>query len=646
MGLDERLFQWLSNKLRGRRSSEERARELRAAAAEPLLTRLRNVAAAVAGGPVSVGIVDGRGLIVGRLILFPRLMSDAAKPEENIDLLVAFATFAGARIANAEAGGNADHDDDGVDVAALRTLVALSAMKQRFTDELPGYPRSIAALLPSLLADRPLPSSLTGRAAGLEHLVRAHLGAAADVDTRAEVAAVVAAALAAVVVNEALLAVFSAVGRKTAFVLPSCWSLTRRGTTGEAVAPGGSGAAEPRGITTELEGRKRPPARRRRTLQEHKKAENPLTHSFEKVHTVEEHKGGQKRADGSDELADHAAALDEVELEEVVLSSETAASVYNAGAPSGDIDDVGARVIEGIRYDEWDSKRRRYLPGYCHVSAIGGGVVKSTDLARGAALLRRVKRDERAAIEKARTAVLSIVSARRWQRRQLDGPEVDIDAAIDRITTLRAGHEGSRNVYQARRRSARELAVLVLLDASFSTDAWVDNRRVLDVERDAATIIAAACDGLLDEVSIAAFFSDTHEDCRYIELRGFDETVEVGAARLSGLEPAGYTRLGPAIRHGVRQLAECRARRRLLVILTDGKPGDRDRYEGQHGEGDVRQAIREAAGDHVDVLALGADPRATATLWAMCGRRSAAGLSQASDVANAVAEAIAVRLAR
>lgn len=646
MGLDERLFQWLSNKVRGRRSSEQRVRDLRAAPAEPLLTRLRNVAAASADGPVNVAIVDGPGLIVGRLVLFPRTIDAAPSPEENIELLLVFATFAGACIAHHAVVGGDDGDDEGGDVAAFRALVKLGAIDQRLVFDLAGYARARASLAPSLIAQRAVPSSVAGRAAVLEHLVRDRLGCAAEPEPRAAVAAVVSRAIAAAVVDDDLVAAFKAVGRKTTFVLPPCWGLMRRGTTGDGSAAKSGAASEPRGITTELEGRKRPPARRRRTLQEHKKAENPLTHSFEKVHTVEEHKGGQKRADGSDELADHAAALDEVELEEVVLSSETAASVYNAGAPSGDIDDVGARVIEGIRYDEWDSKRRRYLPGYCHVSAIGGGVVKSTDLARGAALLRRVKRDERAAIEKARTAVLSIVSARRWQRRQLDGPEVDIDAAIDRITTLRAGHEGSRNVYQARRRSARELAVLVLLDASFSTDAWVDNRRVLDVERDAATIIAAACDGLLDEVSIAAFFSDTHEDCRYIELRGFDETVEVGAARLSGLEPAGYTRLGPAIRHGVRQLAECRARRRLLVILTDGKPGDRDRYEGQHGEGDVRQAIREAAGDHVDVLALGADPRATATLWAMCGRRSAAGLSQASDVANAVAEAIAVRLAR
>jgi nitric oxide reductase NorD protein len=198
----------------------------------------------------------------------------------------------------------------------------------------------------------------------------------------------------------------------------------------------------------------------------------------------------------------------------------------------------------------------------------------------------------------------------------------------------------------ARRRAARELAVLVLLDASSSTDAWVEGRRVLDVERDAATIVGLATDGLLDELGLAAFFSDTHADCRYVELKRFDEPWPVGLGRLAGLAPAGYTRIGPALRHGTTALARCRATRRVLLVLTDGKPGDRDRYEGRHGEADVRQALREANRAGVEVLALGADPRAAAHLGAMFGPRSIAGLSRPEDVAKAIAEICTRRMRR
>lgn len=84
----------------------------------------------------------------------------------------------------------------------------------------------------------------------------------------------------------------------------------------------------------------------------------------------------------------------------------------------------------------------------------------------------------------------------------------------------------------------------------------------------------------------------------------------------------------------------------MLLVLTDGKPGDRDRYEGRHGEADVRHALRDANRQGVEVLALGVDPRAAAHLGSMLGPRSIAGLSRAEDVAKAIAEICARRMRR
>ncbi|MDP2270428.1 MAG: hypothetical protein Q8K32_06810 [Archangium sp.] len=49
----------------------------------------------------------------------------------------------------------------------------------------------------------------------------------------------------------------------------------------------------------------------------------------------------------------------------------------------------------------------------------------------------------------------------------------------------------------------------------------------------------------------------------------------------------GFTRIGPALRHATRLLLECGARKRLLLLVSDGKPSDLDRYERRYGVADV-----------------------------------------------------------
>ena len=41
-------------------------------------------------------------------------------------------------------------------------------------------------------------------------------------------------------------------------------------------------------------------------------------------------------------------------------------------------------------------------------------------------------------------------------------------------------------------------------------------------------------------------------------------------------------------------LGACRQRRKLLLLVTDGKPNDLDLYEGRYGVEDTREAVLEA----------------------------------------------------
>ena len=64
--------------------------------------------------------------------------------------------------------------------------------------------------------------------------------------------------------------------------------------------------------------------------------------------------------------------------------------------------------------------------------------------------------------------------------------------------------------------------------------------------------------------------------------------------RLQAIRPGYYTRMGAALRHATTLLEAEPAQRRLLLLLTDGKPNDLDRYEGRYGVEDTRMALAEA----------------------------------------------------
>jgi nitric oxide reductase NorD protein len=62
-----------------------------------------------------------------------------------------------------------------------------------------------------------------------------------------------------------------------------------------------------------------------------------------------------------------------------------------------------------------------------------------------------------------------------------------------------------------------------------------------------------------------------------------------------------------------------RAEKRLLLLISDGKPTDYDLYEGRYGVGDVRMALREAQRREVQTHALAVDAIARDYLPALFG---------------------------
>jgi nitric oxide reductase NorD protein len=332
-----------------------------------------------------------------------------------------------------------------------------------------------------------------------------------------------------------------------------------------------------------------------------------LQHTFEKVETAENFDGAVRDDDGADELEDHADALKELELKQLIRGGQQAHSIYKADIRiDADIPDVGTISPDerGIPYDEWNGAAKSWKRQWCTVYP---SMVPQQDPAWVAAALLR----HHALIQRLRRQLESHRSGRLMAYRQLEGEEVDLDAVVQHQASVAAGHSGAARLYQRAERHRRDFATLVLMDVSLSADAWVANRRVLDVARESVLVLGEVAALLGDNLTVQAFASNTRNCCRVWHVHGPQENWKQSRGRLGVLEPQGYTRMGPALRHATATLAAQSVSRKLLILISDGKPNDYDRYEGRYGVSDVRMALHEAQqqGIHTHALAIDAVAR-------------------------------------
>jgi len=244
-------------------------------------------------------------------------------------------------------------------------------------------------------------------------------------------------------------------------------------------------------------------------------------------------------------------------------------------------------ISEGIRLPEWDWKRQCLVPDHCRI------VPMIAADSSPQALPERLRRTA----TRLRNQFQALAPARVWHRGQPDGQEVDLDAYLRFATDRRAGSPtGGDALYRDMRSGARDLACLLMADLSLSTDTWInDHDRVIDVIRDSLFLFAEALDATGDRFGVHGFSSRKRDPVRVHTLKSFDEAYgAVVRGRINAIKPGYYTRMGAAIRHGSTLLAEQPAGRRLLLLLTDGKPNDLDKYEGRYGIEDTRQAVNEA----------------------------------------------------
>ncbi len=370
-------------------------------------------------------------------------------------------------------------------------------------------------------------------------------------------------------------------------------------------------------ITTELQAK---PCEEVEILEVNQKAieDYSLGHNFEKIETLEEFQGNWRDCDGSDDLDQHAEAISELNLKQMLRVDQAAHSLLQADfLSSGTLSESKELSSEEHyeTYDEWNYQKRGYRKDFCKVFV--QNFKKSDALFRS-----KILTDYGATLRQLKKQFSSLFTERELRKRQSDGVEIDLDALVESYADLAAGKTPSEKLYLSSRKTHRDIALIVLIDRSLSTDSYTQGQRILDVEKKSVLLFSELLNEAGDQFQIDAFSSRTRNHCDYLTLKSFRESCIQGQARLGALDSFGYTRIGPALRHATKTLQAIQAQQKWILLISDGKPNDYDRYEGEYGIQDVRQAIREMNQNNIQLYALAIEAQAKHYLPRMLGKKN------------------------
>lgn len=306
---------------------------------------------------------------------------------------------------------------------------------------------------------------------------------------------------------------------------------------------------------------------------------------LENLFSWSEHVELDRAGDDSEDLDAARVAED---LDELALSRQRSRKggglKLHLDLPPADVDDIP--LGEGIKLPEWDYRKQALQENFVNLQMqLPRGCEAQQLPQRLAPLARRLRRQ----FEHLR-------NDRQWLRQQPQGAELDMQAWLDFHVERQHGQCAERGLFMEQRPSRRDLACLLLADLSMSTDAHLnDEHRVIDVIIDSLLLFGETLSAIGDPFALYGFSSLRRQQVRMQELKTFKQRYDDNTrGRIQVLKPGYYTRMGAAIRQATKLLGECKQKRRLLLLVTDGKPNDLDLYEGRYGVEDTREAVLEA----------------------------------------------------
>ncbi len=309
-----------------------------------------------------------------------------------------------------------------------------------------------------------------------------------------------------------------------------------------------------------------------------------------------------------------------------------------------------SRAERSFLYDEWSYRERGYLRGWCRLHEER---LKGED---GAAFLESLHHRHGALLSRVRRQFQHIKPESTQRVRKVsDGEEIDLDRAVEARSDIRAGLAPSERVYMRRDRARREVAAAFLVDLSASVrepvpdpdgepgrphvdDADIrsvwgarpslmdhdeQRRRVIDIQKEALALMVQALEALGDEYGIYGFSGESRQNVEFYVAKELGDRLGAPVWNaIAAMRSHRYTRMGTAIRHTIRKLERQDARRKVMLLISDGYPQDidygPDRDDRQYGIHDTAQALREAELAHIQTFCVTIDRAGHDYLRQMC----------------------------
>jgi nitric oxide reductase NorD protein len=264
-------------------------------------------------------------------------------------------------------------------------------------------------------------------------------------------------------------------------------------------------------------------------------------------------------------------------------------------------------IADPVHYHEWDYQIQLERPSWVTV-------LERRPKLGELAVIEKIVDDNKPVIARLKFLIESMIPQGMQRIRRLeDGDELDINAAVRAMIDIRMGQQPDPRIMMRYKRNQRDLAVMVLLDMSESSNDKVRGQEysVMDLTRAATVLLSSALDRIGDPFALHGFCSDGRHDVHYYRFKDFDQPYnDLVKARLAAMHGSYSTRMGAALRHAGSHLKQQAKSKKILFIITDGEPADNDVRDPQYLRHDTKRAVEELARDGVTTYALSLDPHA------------------------------------
>ncbi len=266
---------------------------------------------------------------------------------------------------------------------------------------------------------------------------------------------------------------------------------------------------------------------------------------------------------------------------------------------------------KGHFIDEWDYLKEKYLVNYVRIKP--QITLQVTPVALPARLKKTVRKIQ---------GELDLLALDRVKNDKLPyGDEINMETWIEYCSNQNKSMH-HQNFYTSFEKKTRDMGTLILADVSLSTEGGItQDIRIIDVIKDALMVFSEALEKLQDKFAIYSFSSLQNKKVYFNIIKNFnDKYSELIRGRIESMKPQYYTRLGAAIRESTKILARQQCANKLLLVISDGKPNDEDRYDGRYGIEDTKKAIEEARKEGITLFCITIDMDAKEYLTYLFGR--------------------------